>query len=583
MEVPTMAKQWLFIGSLLVLMLVSLAITVTAETLPDLAVKDVYTNSDGMLIVDQVNNGAAVNTLNGQTYIWIDGQLKWTYSWKTLEVSRQAFLQANGASSINPQILSGVHKVEACVDAQNIIPESDESNNCIAIRVDAEHKNNVSQKPIGKRWLSTFINNLRGDLKDERHEQNKKHGEIISEEVKCVLANAAPGTSQGCGVASNPEDMYHGAGCTAVTDESGAATCVVEVKAQEGEKLTWKSSCGGYAYTVVDGGNEYASFNCADLPARLPSMPEDVDLNDIINLPDEMYAAYATEGDAGVDTQLVDKANLPVDIAVRFARPTASTFVALVCAKGEDLGKLDVEFKANEHTDMVHVEESISAGTCVKVKSSDYEAFGLKSENIKELKQFSVLADAGNNYKERNERNNYFHLNMEAFRKFIHDAREKMHGKNKELHKEVKSSIASIRPEVKEKIKARLEEKDFDEKLYTRVLTEKSNLQRVAEEVSVRPSTQEFADKCSGGQCETPKNSCVNVGVRLLGEDKQLLYCDLSGELMQQKNINEACMNSYECTTNSCNSSVCTDLVQELKETRSLLQRVNNWLDKLFG
>src|SRR3989338_4369071 len=43
---------------------------------------------------------------------------------------------------------------------------------------------------------------------------------------------------------------------------SGTGTCVADVSGDKGKKLIWKSTCGGYAYTITDGENEYAEFNC---------------------------------------------------------------------------------------------------------------------------------------------------------------------------------------------------------------------------------------------------------------------------------------------------------------------------------
>jgi hypothetical protein len=70
----------------------------------------------------------------------------------------------------------------------------------------------------------------------------------VKEQVKCVF--------QGSG---EPQKCYsdNGFGC------SGTSTCVADVYGRSGEKVTWKSSCGGYAYTVTDGQNEYANFDCA--------------------------------------------------------------------------------------------------------------------------------------------------------------------------------------------------------------------------------------------------------------------------------------------------------------------------------
>ncbi|MCX6800902.1 MAG: hypothetical protein NTZ73_01825 [Candidatus Diapherotrites archaeon] len=45
-------------------------------------------------------------------------------------------------------------------------------------------------------------------------------------------------------------------------ETSDYTSCTAEVKGAKGTKLTWKSTCGGYAYTTVDGENEYAEFKC---------------------------------------------------------------------------------------------------------------------------------------------------------------------------------------------------------------------------------------------------------------------------------------------------------------------------------
>jgi hypothetical protein len=42
----------------------------------------------------------------------------------------------------------------------------------------------------------------------------------------------------------------------------GVEACFIEVTGKKGEKVTWKSSCGGYAHTKIDGKSEYAKFKC---------------------------------------------------------------------------------------------------------------------------------------------------------------------------------------------------------------------------------------------------------------------------------------------------------------------------------
>ncbi len=49
---------------------------------------------------------------------------------------------------------------------------------------------------------------------------------------------------------------------------SGIETCSVDVSGKKGEKITWKSTCGGYDYTVIDGDNEYAEFRCEGTPSE---------------------------------------------------------------------------------------------------------------------------------------------------------------------------------------------------------------------------------------------------------------------------------------------------------------------------
>ncbi len=84
--------------------------------------------------------------------------------------------------------------------------------------------------------------------------------EGVAEKVKCVFTNST--TEQEC---------Y---GRNDVTGKSfscrGVETCVVDVfgeklsdDSNKHQSLTWKSSCGGYAFTALDGDNEYAVFYCS--------------------------------------------------------------------------------------------------------------------------------------------------------------------------------------------------------------------------------------------------------------------------------------------------------------------------------
>jgi|GEM_PF-5859788 len=80
----------------------------------------------------------------------------------------------------------------------------------------------------------------------------------VKEEVKCVFEGSD--SMQSCYVTTQGERYFW---C------EGVESCVVSVSGFSGEELVWKSSCGGYAYTTLDGNPEYARFRCAKpLPGK---------------------------------------------------------------------------------------------------------------------------------------------------------------------------------------------------------------------------------------------------------------------------------------------------------------------------
>jgi len=81
-------------------------------------------------------------------------------------------------------------------------------------------------------------------------ETNETIPVYVKEQVKCVFKN------------SEKEQKCYTAEDNSRFSCSGTETCVIDVNGKKGEKLTWKSTCGGYAYTITDGDNEYAEFNC---------------------------------------------------------------------------------------------------------------------------------------------------------------------------------------------------------------------------------------------------------------------------------------------------------------------------------
>ncbi len=84
---------------------------------------------------------------------------------------------------------------------------------------------------------------------------------LLKEQVKCVFEGTK--TEQKCYVS----------GSKVTFSCSGFGTCTSSVAAEKGTELIWKSSCGGYAYTTVDGVNEQVTFKCSNtIPGNSPDL-----------------------------------------------------------------------------------------------------------------------------------------------------------------------------------------------------------------------------------------------------------------------------------------------------------------------
>jgi hypothetical protein len=124
-----------------------------------------------------------------------------------------------------------------------------------------------------------------------------------------VLCRFNSKTTQAC-YASN------GAGC------KGVGSCFAQVIGQQGEKIFWKSTCGGYGTTLLDGVNDTLSFDCAPIPPP-PPPPQLKNLGDLVDLPfheartiwnekfERQYLATQLTRAAGVVTNAANRAQLP--------------------------------------------------------------------------------------------------------------------------------------------------------------------------------------------------------------------------------------------------------------------------------
>ncbi len=78
------------------------------------------------------------------------------------------------------------------------------------------------------------------------------------------------------------------------------------------------------------------------------------------------------------------------------------------------------------------------------------------------------------------------------------------------------------------------------------------------------------------------KDVCIPIGTRVKSDGKAL-YCDLNGQLSQQKPENSACDNNFECLSNSCLNGKCVNLEEKLRQQETLLKKILTFLKRLFG
>jgi hypothetical protein len=97
------------------------------EDLPNLKVTDIGLSGNVLEISLENDGDADVNEIVS-VYVWIDGELEWTYSSSTL--ADQDFLDAGGESVLSPQTIDGEAEVRACVDYGDAVEESYERDNC---------------------------------------------------------------------------------------------------------------------------------------------------------------------------------------------------------------------------------------------------------------------------------------------------------------------------------------------------------------------------------------------------------------------------------------------------------------------
>ncbi len=90
---------------------------------------------------------------------------------------------------------------------------------------------------------------------------------------------------------------------------------------------------------------------------------------------------------------------------------------------------------------------------------------------------------------------------------------------------------------------------------------------------------KETPSECDGCLAGT---RCLPYGSRRIVEDASV-YCDFEGQWQQQLPDEEACQNDYECATHSCKSGRCADLEKEIAGLRATVQKLLDFIGRIFG
>jgi len=110
-------------------------------------------------------------------------------------------------------------------------------------------------------------------------------------------------------------------------------------------------------------------------------------------------------------------------------------------------------------------------------------------------------------------------------------------------------------------------------------LEEQEEEEETSQETEPTPEVETPEEIC--GECKVNGN-CLPYGTRLV-RDGKTVYCSIDGTLQEQQGLNADCQNNYECSSNQCSNAKCIDLSGQIEETKGILEKIFNWLSRIFG
>ncbi len=93
------------------------------------------------------------------------------------------------------------------------------------------------------------------------------------------------------------------------------------------------------------------------------------------------------------------------------------------------------------------------------------------------------------------------------------------------------------------------------------------------------PITEDRYEDCPG--CRK-NGACIQIGIRFLEGDEPV-YCDIDNAFKPQRENDKACMNNYECLSNTCQDGVCQSMGEQIKGIQRELEEQKGILEKIMG
>jgi thiol-disulfide isomerase/thioredoxin len=367
--------------------------------------------------------------------------------------------------------------------------------------------------------------------------------EEIKEQVKCIFYNsdilAQPTSSkpyEKCYADLRPAVQVV---CTSdgnVAEENGKKYlyCLADVAGEKGTKLTWKSSCGGYAYTTIDGNNEVVEFECVPSSNVAPQQ---------ISGKGFRYA-YLQCYD-GLEQKIPAPMSAPCQSS-EFWQQQAANFCKNHCYA--DKSKCGVNSFSVSQECYIDAEETVSIPAVPSTESPQTPQKTQPSQPTKGMLYYFRGDDCPHC------------IDMDTEIGIL---------KQKGFFNDFGAAVYNINDEISQK---------YEIKAVPTLILYKDGCSFRKEGFIKSDEIVNWAyqAKCEEKPILICKDSCPLDGKCYpFGYRKEGKYCSDEGVFKEQSKENAACENNFECSTNVCVDGKCI--------SSGLIQKIMSWFRKLFG